>query len=131
MIILDETDDNADDNGMSKEYERVKRWREKHRGLANLRQRDYRKCKTASKAKQVDLPVQDEPGPKTNVIEGLRALITAESAKPVQIQPLVTPPARIFRSDNGTVITEEQWDELQMRKAKAKEAGFIIDEYAQ
>jgi hypothetical protein len=112
---------------VSKEYERVKRWREKHRGLANLRQREYRNGRDE---KPVEAPKVVAKVP-TSKIEELRALVGAESAKPpVPVVMLETKP-KVFRNDYGVVITEAQWNELQRRKLEAANAGYVIDEYSQ
>ena len=109
-------------------YERVKRWREKHHGLANLRQREYR-------ARMTETPV-DPPAAKTSVIpaekatklDTLRALMAAASLAPVTP---VEAPVQIYRDDYGRPITQALWEQLQERKTAAASAGYVIDEYTQ
>ena len=122
-----------DDNG----YARVKRWREKNRGLANMRQRAYRARKRVSGgegsseliAERHDEVDRDKSPstPRKTKIEELRELIGRqhEYAEEVAVKP------RIFRDDYGRVITEKQWERLQEIKRGAKEGGYEIDEWSQ
>jgi hypothetical protein len=106
-------------------YERQKAWREKHRGLANLRRREaYAKRKSIEPAMEAISP---KVQPKSK-IEELRALIAKEAVKP----PVSLPSKpMIFRNDYGTVITENQFNQLQERKRKAEASGYVIDEFSQ
>jgi len=37
----------------------------------------------------------------------------------------------IFRNDYGAVISERAWNQLQEKKRRAKEGGYVLDEYSQ
>ena len=128
-------DDNAN-------YARVKRWREKHRGLANLRQREYRKKKNLGMAQNVikEVALQDrgsesiDPHAQTShTIQSLRELVKREeNRKPEErpTMPVVKP--KVFVNDiTGQVISEAAWVELQRRKAEAKLKEYELDEYSQ
>jgi hypothetical protein len=49
-----------------------------------------------------------------------------EAAKPVEAVKTL-----IYRDDYGRQISEGQWKRLQSLKAKAKEGGYVIDEFSQ
>jgi len=138
------TDDNAN-------YERVKRWRDKHRGLANLRQREYRKrkkggdakCNTTSTvgvgtASSEPLDVCSKAAPTvrpsgaaftTKKVGEFRMLVLPEQPKDEATMPATKP--LIFRDDNGRPITERAWNALQKLKEKAEKGGYEIDNYIQ
>lgn len=117
-----------DDNG----YGRLKRWRERNRGLANMRQRAYREKK---RGKVVGVQQREHAVKKSeetgNVgvtkVEELRKLIAEETKKAVVevVKPL------IFRDDFGRVISETQWERLQEKKRHAREFEYELDEYSQ
>lgn len=133
--------------GMSSEYERLKRWREKHRGLVNLRQQQYRKEKKEGdntcpailneKSKiltQGNFGTTVQPAAPTDKkqpkIEQLRALLAAESAKPpVPICPEPAKP-RIYKDKFGNILTKAQHDEW-LTKLEAAKGKYEIDEYSQ
>jgi hypothetical protein len=116
-----------DDNG----YARVKRWRERNRALVNLRQRLYRTKKMGlgkPESREHVLEETDESlRARRSTIEELRKLVEKESEKPVEanVVPLV------YRDDYGRVIGERQWKTLDEHKRRAKERGYVIDDYSQ
>ena len=133
-------DDNGDDNA----YGRLKRWREKHRGLANLRQREYRKRLQGQRIPRGDgsdenrvpnggaAKAGDNPPTlkfETKKVGEFRMLVMPEQPKDEPTMPVVKP--LVFRDDNGRVITERAWNALQKLKEKAKENEYEIDDYIQ
>ena len=121
-----------DDNA----YGRVKRWREKNRVLANLRQKEYRRRKRLGLVEKEAESGTEVSGPemaRKSQIEELRELIRGEEEKTV-----VEPERRasdvvggIYRNDQGGVITKFAWEKLQRMKEKAKKAEYHLDEYIQ
>ena len=124
-----------DDNG----YERLKRWREKHKGLSNLRQREYRRKKSGAVGATELITVRpDEVDPEKAAsdiptVQDLRELIKREETRKLEeraVVPVVKP--KVFLNDiTGQVISEAAWVELQRRKAEAKLKEYELDEYSQ
>lgn len=124
--------------------ERQARWREKNRAIFNLRRRNARKKKGSDATCQSNsnqmtgepctirigseaVPTVRSSGAAT--IEELRELVANVSKEP----PVEHAPSKplIYRDDFGRVITERQWNILQEKKSRAKEAGYEIDAYSQ
>ncbi len=99
-------------------YERQKRWRENNRVIYNLRRRQKR----AEGKAEPEVAVA-----QVRTIDQLKALVDEEAKKVVK--EVVRP--QVFRDRYGQVISEAQWDRLQEMKAKAKEGGYVLDEYSQ
>jgi hypothetical protein len=126
------TDDNAN-------YARVKRWREKHRGLANLRQREYRKKKkggdvTPVPTKKITTTTGTFDTAPTVRYSGSAQFETKkvgefwmlpEMPKDEPAMPAVKP--KVFFNDHGAQISEKVWNDLQERKRIANEAGYEFD----
>ena len=127
---------------MSKNSERVKRWRDRNRALHNLRRRNYRKGLTDVKKEPereatVVRPEMTQDSKQAKISE-LRGLITAEEETPATSEGEImeTRSAKdvvggIYRNDSGGVISKFAWDKLQRMKQHAKENHFEIDEYSQ
>ena len=142
-------------------YGRLKRWRERNRGLVNMRQREYRRRK-----KDLPVPVLAEPFNGDSMITlsgaspqdiGGEARESTEMTRPVSgdsrggqsssrwekldaLRKLISGPhvseeratkPAIYRDDYGRVISEGQWEKLQETKRRAKEGGYSIDEWSQ
>ena len=141
MIILMIRDDTVDDNGVmimgSKEYERVKRWREKNRALVNIKQREYRRKRLGGSkqssdaggghaadgnAIQTPLPAQSS---KQETLSKLRDML--EHADPPHSPVHPVKPKFI----NGMAVSEAQWERHVEKLEEAKKKGFVIDEYSQ
>ncbi len=138
-------------NGMTKGSERVKRWRDNHRALHNLRRRQARKkggdANCSENQTDIQTPVTahtvsentdtlraSKAAPTFNpnraaTIESLRTLINTSSGSPVPEVPEFK--LAVFRDDCGRQITEGQWNTLQARKEKAAKSNYVIDEYSQ
>ena len=130
-------DDNVDDNA-KRNYERVKRWREKHNGLVNLKQREYR----ARKKGLVGIPVGGNPEigeplrtpaqtSAVSTLEHLRGLVKAEQEKSVVEPSGASGRPIVYRNDYGGVITKVAWEKLQRLKEKAQDGDYELDEYSQ
>ncbi len=138
----------SDDN---KNYERVKRWREKNRALSNLRQRQYRvnakmkKLGLAEKEPKVqtdiprtEMPLPENPPPfETKKVGEFRMIVLPEE-KPITDAPSSTDTRSrsdiamgIWRNDQGGVISKFAWDKLQKLKEHAAKNNFEIDDYSQ
>ncbi len=129
---------------MSANSERVKRWRDKHRALHNLRRRNARKKGLSSleeepqlEAAVVRTEMQQKEVHANDVVKEvnrpsiseLRELVEEEREKPPATS--VEAPPTVYRNDYGGVISKFQWEKLQRIKAHAKENNFEIDEYSQ
>ncbi len=128
-----------DDNGSSG-YARLKRWREKHRGLTNLRQREYRsgkkgvdlvkeEVKSEATLSRTEIPILENPPSFTTKKVGEFRMIMIEPEKPLETSEVARP--LVFRNDYGSIITERQWNALQEKKEKAKKGGYVLDEWSQ
>jgi hypothetical protein len=117
-------------------YERQKKWRNKHRGIYNLRRRNSRKNLSGDASvigrKAADTPFTLCKGPvsssssQPSKVDELRQLMAKASAEPsTPVKPM------IYRDDYGRTISERQWNALQALKGKAKAGGYEIDEYSQ
>lgn len=131
---------------MSKGSERVKRWRDRHRALHNLRRRNARKGKldlgkqepkVETTVSRIEMPLPDQIT-KEETLTMLRNLVSVGEEKP-DTAPLVSVETRsardvvggIYRNDNGGVISKFSWEKLQKMKAHAEANNFEIDEYSQ
>ncbi len=119
---------------MSANSERVKRWRNRHRALHNLRRRNARKEKLGlvveeAEAEAIMPRIEMAQDAKQGKLAALREMIEKESVKPSQTSVEV-PPA-VYRNDYGGVISKFAWEKLQRLKKHAKEKEFEIDEYSQ
>lgn len=121
------TDDNERDNGVvtmaMSNYERQKRWRQKHPGLFNLRRK---KKPTVDSIAPLTANSFTEIGPVKDKLASLRELMARASDAPADpVKP------QVFRNDYGAVITEAQYNILQKKKANAKKGNYVIDDYSQ
>lgn len=129
--------------------ERVKRWRERHRALHNLRRREYRKRKGGDANCAVSVtnhgaevrnpiapctqrtnnavPTVQPAGAAKSKIDELRELV-ANIPKEI---PAEAPKPLVYRNDYGQVISEAQWKKLQARKEEAERGGYVLDEFSQ
>jgi hypothetical protein len=105
-------------------YEKQKRWREKHRALYNFQQRQRRK------KVEEEPPEENTPVEKKSKIEELRAVIEREHNREVEVEEPERKPL-VFRDHLGNVITERAWNILQKKKAAAKDGGYELDAYIQ
>src|ERR1041385_6093398 len=131
-------------------YARVKRWRDKHRGLLNMRRRKAYARKKGGDASLTNAHVTpavsdtstDVPRLVSNAAPTVQPAGAAVETKKVgELRMLVLPKPtesvetaskpQIFRDDYGRVISERQWKMLQDRKEKAKEGGYVLDDYSQ
>jgi len=141
MIILMIRDDTVDDNGVmimgSKEYERVKRWREKNRALVNIKQREYRRKRLggskqssdaggghAADGNAIQAPLSTQP---FKVHSGKFPKMVTIEAAPKEFLPINTKPRFI----NGMLVSEAQWQRHVEKLEEAKKKGFEYDEYSQ
>lgn len=143
MIRNDTNDDTFDDNGSDdtmNDYERVKKWREKNKAKYNLYQRNYRKglrmnSEYTKATHEVEIHGPDENHPqvsKDETLAKLRDLIKQEEEKPtVEARVRYDVVGGIYRNDSGGVISKFAWEKLQKLKEKAKDGGYILDEYSQ
>ena len=138
-------DDNAKRN-----YERVKRWREKNRGLVNLRQREYRKRKTlggvessselaTERPNDIGQVSSDKSAPsklfETKKVGEFRMLVLPEQPKEEPEMPVVASSEalrgggkpKVFFNDHGAQISEKVWEALQEKKRVALESGYEFD----
>lgn len=67
-------------------------------------------------------------GIKTRKVGEFR-MIEIESQEPSETVEVARPV--VFRNDYGAIITESQWERLQTIKDRAKNGGYVIDEYSQ
>ena len=136
-------------------YEKQKRWREKHRALYNLQQRNRRKkggdaeCKSQTDLEDTNSSqrICSEAAPEvrslgaagfeTKKVGEFRMIVLPEE-KPATEAPVVddgrsaADVARgIYRNDNGGVISKFAWEKLKKMKEHAKENNFEIDDYSQ
>ncbi len=129
---------------MSANSERVKRWRDKHRALHNLRRRNARKKDLPLGGKEAEVQttvprteMMTVVG-KAETLAKLRGMVKVEeekqstgvpaSAETRSVKDVV---GGIYRNDNGGVISKFAWEKLQKMKAHAKENNFEMDEYSQ
>lgn len=113
--------------------ERQKRWIEKNRALHNwIRRKKNLNGKAVLSGTDQDRTEPENKVPATSTpqlskIDQLRQLIATVSTEPVV--PVMK--SLVFRNDHGAVISEKQWNDLQDRKRKAKQGGYVIDDYSQ
>ena len=118
-------------------YERVKRWREKHRALYNLQRRNARKNLDADSREGEALKPEENRSvtracshPETPLFETkkvgeFRMLVLPEQPKEEATMPVVKP--KVFLNDHGAVISERVWEQLQEKKRIAAERGYEFD----
>jgi Ni/Co efflux regulator RcnB len=139
--------------------ERQKRWIEKNRALHNLRRRKknlsggvYGHAEIGG-GTETSLPSESlaigsaaprrlppnnlgsgnqAPTAQKSKIQELRELVrkTEEANHVREITEEVVKP-QVFRNDYGAIISENAWKRLQKLKEKAREGGYILDEYSQ
>ena len=66
---------------------------------------------------------------ETKKVGEFRMLVLPERVEDEDTMPVVKP--QIFRNDYGAVISERAWNQLQEKKRRAKEGGYVLDEYSQ
>lgn len=130
-------------------YQRQKRWREKNRVIYNLRRRNARKnlsggakalaesggIKTLAETEtnsefepQQPSSIRDAAqNSKDATLANLRELVAREHERVVDEPVKPT----IFRNDYGASLSERAWNQLQEKKRRAKEGGYVLDEYSQ
>ena len=127
-------------------YEKQKRWREKHRALYNLQQRNRRKRGDAESTVCTGVPERENdrptvpdavgeiptpatPSPKlpfeTKKVGEFRMLVLPEQPKDEPVVPVVKP--KVFFNDHGAQISERVWNDLQEKKRVALESGYEFD----
>lgn len=127
----------------SRNYEAVKRWRERHRGLCNLRQREYRRKKKGVPLKDV-LPIAEalveDHDPRNGKVEAriydkaetlrvLREMVAREEdVRRVKVEAI---PGKIYYDAFGRRLTAEQWVAMKQREEDARVRGYEIDTYSQ
>lgn len=133
-------------------YEKQKRWREKHRALYNLQQRNRRNLSrqrttimgadttpAINEASPIANGLVEKPPAqfsdkivnlksKDETLQHLRKLVEREQSKLAVVEP-VKPVVR--RSPTGMVISEAQWEKRREDERIAKEEGWQPDEYSQ
>jgi hypothetical protein len=132
-------------------YEKQKRWREKHRALYNLQQRNRRRkggdatSNTHSIVNvgtaRIDQPPRlSEAAPEvrslgaagftTKKVGEFRMLVLPEQPINESTMPATKP--RVFINEiTGQPCSESVWNEIQKRKSEAKEKNYDLDPYIQ
>ena len=120
-------------------YEKQKRWREKHRALYNLQQRNRRKkggdatlspestqlSKETSNAAPTVQPSGAAQFHTKKVGEFRMLVMPPKTVEDEPTMPVAKP--KVFFNDHGAQISEKVWNVLQEKKRIALESGYEFD----